>query len=47
MACAIALPMMALGIFIGNRIHANLNDVAFKCFGAVILMLNVLPLLIR
>ena len=46
-ACAIALPMMALGIFIGNRIHANLNDVAFKRFVAVILMVSGLPLLIR
>jgi uncharacterized membrane protein YfcA len=39
--------MMALGIFIGNRIHANLNDVAFKRFVAVILMVSGLPLLIR
>lgn len=47
MACAIALPMMALGIFSGNRIHANLNDVAFKRFVAVILMVSGLPLLLR
>jgi hypothetical protein len=46
-ACAIALPMMALGIFIGNRIHANLNDVAFKRFVALILMVSGVPLLIR
>jgi uncharacterized membrane protein YfcA len=46
-ACAIALPMMALGIFIGNRIHANLNDVAFKRLVAVILIISGLPLLIR
>lgn len=26
-ACAVALPMMVLGIFISNRIHANLKDV--------------------
>jgi uncharacterized membrane protein YfcA len=46
-ACALALPMMALGIFIGNRIHANLNDVAFKRLVAVILIISGLPLLMR
>lgn len=46
-ACAVALPMMVLGIFIGNRIHANLNDVAFKRLIAVILIISGLPLLIR
>jgi uncharacterized membrane protein YfcA len=46
-ACAVALPMMALGIFIGNRIHANLNDVAFKRMVAVLLIISGLPLLLR
>lgn len=46
-ACAAALPMMALGIFIGNRIHANLNDVAFKRMVAVLLIISGLPLLLR
>ncbi len=46
-ACALALPMMALGIFTGNRIHANLNDVAFKRLIAVILIISGLPLMIR
>ncbi len=46
-ACAVALPMMALGIFIGNRIHAKLNDVAFKRLVAVILIISGLPLLLR
>ncbi len=46
-ACAVALPMMALGIFIGNRIHANLNDIAFKRLVAVLLIISGLPLLIR
>lgn len=46
-ACAVALPMMGLGIFIGNRIHANLNDVAFKRLVAAILMVSGLPLLVR
>lgn len=46
-ACAVALPMMGLGIFIGNRIHANLNDVAFKRLVAAILIVSGLPLLVR
>ena len=46
-ACAIALPVMGLGIFVGNRIHANLNDIAFKRLVASILMVSGLPLLLR
>lgn len=46
-ACAAALPMMGLGIWAGGRIHANLNDLAFKRMVAVILMLSGLPLLLR
>lgn len=46
-ACAAALPMMGLGIWAGSRIHANLNDLAFKRMVAVILMLSGLPLLLR
>ena len=46
-ACAAALPMMALGIWAGSRIHANLNDLTFKRMVAVILMLSGLPLLLR
>lgn len=46
-ACVAALPMMALGIWAGSRIHANLNDLAFKRMVAVILMLSGLPLLLR
>ncbi len=47
LACAAALPMMGIGIFVGNRIHANLNDVAFKRLVAVILMISGLPLIMR
>jgi uncharacterized membrane protein YfcA len=46
-ACAAALPLMALGIWAGSRIHANLNDLAFKRMVAVILMLSGLPLMLR
>lgn len=47
LACAMALPVMGLGIFTGNRIHANLNDIAFKRLVATILMVSGLPLLLR
>ncbi len=46
-ACAVALPMMVVGIMAGNRIHANLDDVAFRRLVAAILMISGLPLLLR
>lgn len=47
MACALALPMMALGVFIGNRVHANLAPLAFKRLVAGILIASGVPLLLR
>lgn len=46
-ACAVALPMMLIGVFLGNRIHANLNAVTFKRLVALILMVSGVPLLLR
>lgn len=46
-ACAVALPMMALGVFIGNHVHANLAPLAFKRLVAAILIASGLPLLLR
>lgn len=46
-ACSVALPMMGIGIWVGNRITANLNDIAFKRLVAAILMASGLPLLLR
>jgi uncharacterized membrane protein YfcA len=46
-ACAAALPLMALGIFIGNRVHANLAPLAFKRLVALILIASGVPLLVR
>lgn len=46
-ACAVALPMMATGVFLGNRMHANLAPLAFKRFVATILIASGLPLLLR
>lgn len=45
--CLISVPVMLVGVWIGNRIHANLNDVAFKRLVAVILIASGLPLLLR
>jgi uncharacterized membrane protein YfcA len=46
-ACAAALPLMALGIFIGNRLHANLDPVQFRRFVAVVLLASGVSLLLR
>lgn len=46
-ACAAALPLMALGVFIGNRLHANLDPVQFRRFIALVLVASGLPLLVR
>lgn len=45
--CAVALPMMAIGMFIGNRVHANLAPLAFKRLVAAILIASGVPLLVR
>lgn len=46
-ACAVALPMMAIGVFAGNRVHANLAPLAFKRLVAAILIASGVPLLLR
>ncbi len=46
-ACAAALPLMGIGVFLGSRIHANLSGVAFKRLVAGILILSGIPLLTR
>lgn len=46
-ACAVALPLMAIGIYIGNRMHANLNAVQFRRFISFILIASGVPLLLR
>jgi uncharacterized protein len=47
MACAVALPMMAIGVVIGNHIHANLNQVWFTRLVAGVLILSGTLLLLR
>lgn len=45
--CAAALPAMMIGVWAGNHIHANLDQMKFKRLVAVILILSGVPLLLR
>jgi uncharacterized membrane protein YfcA len=45
--CAAALPIMAVGVWAGNHIHANLDQLKFKRLVAAILILSGIPLLVR
>jgi uncharacterized membrane protein YfcA len=44
---AIALPMMLVGIFVGNRVHTGLSDVAFRRLVCVALIVSGLALLAK
>jgi hypothetical protein len=46
-ACAAALPLMAIGIVLGNRIHADLDQLMFKRFVAVVVIASGVPLVLR
>jgi uncharacterized membrane protein YfcA len=46
-ACAAALPLMALGVYIGNHLHAHLNPLQFRRFVALVLLGSGVPLLLR
>lgn len=46
-ACAAALPLMAFGAFFGNRIHANLDQLMFTRFVAVVVIASGVPLVLR
>jgi uncharacterized membrane protein YfcA len=45
--CVAALPVMGLGVWAGNHLHANLNELKFKRFVAVVLIASGVPLLMR
>ena len=45
--CAAALPTMMIGVWAGNHIHANLDQMKFKRLVAAILILSGVPLLLR
>jgi len=44
LACAAALPLMVLGAFLGNRVHANLEQLKFRRPVGVILLASGIPL---
>jgi hypothetical protein len=44
---AIALPMMLVGIFIGNRVHTGLNELAFRRLVSGALIVSGLALLAK
>jgi uncharacterized protein len=46
-ACAIALPLVGLGVFIGNQIHVNLNQMWFTRLVSAVLLVSGLLLLLR
>jgi len=45
--CAASLPVMAVGVWAGNHVHANLDQLRFKRLVAAILILSGVPLLLR
>lgn len=45
--CLLAVPIMMIGVWIGNRVHANLNELAFRRLVAAILIASGTPLLLR
>ena len=44
---AIALPMMLVGVFIGNRIHTGLSELAFRRLVSGALIVSGLALLVK
>jgi len=44
---ATALPMMLAGIFLGNRIHTGLSELAFRRLVSLALMVSGLALLVK
>jgi len=44
---ALAVPMMLIGIFVGDRIHAGLSDLTFRRVVAVALVVSGAALMIK
>jgi hypothetical protein len=42
-----ALPAMALGIYVGGRVHADMSEIAFRRLVGAILALCAIPLLLK
>jgi len=47
LACAVALPLMFAGVMLGNHIHTNLNQTAFRRIVCIILIASGVPLLLK
>lgn len=47
LACAAALPLMAIGVFLGNHIHANLNQSTFHRLVALVMIASGVLLLAK
>lgn len=46
-AFAMALPLMLIGIWAGDRIHVRLSELAFKRLVCMVLVICGIPLLLR
>jgi len=44
---AAALPFMLLGIFLGDRVHTSISEIAFRRVICIILILSGLPLMLK
>ncbi len=44
---AAAFPAMLIGIYIGNRIHLNISEVAFRRLVIIVLFACAVPLMLR
>src|SRR3979409_1926513 len=42
-ATAISLPLMFVGVALGNRIHTNLSEIAFRRLLSIVLMSSGVP----
>lgn len=47
LASAAALPLMLVGVVLGNRIHTNLNQIVFRRMISFVLIASGLPLLLK
>ena len=46
MATAVSLPLMFVGVALGNRIHANLSEIAFRRLLGIVLIGSGIPLML-
>jgi len=45
-ATAISLPLMFVGVALGNRIHTNLSEIAFRRLLSIVLVSSGVPLML-